>query len=89
MIATVGWKTVKRDNGQSTLFHSPEVTLWDGDSGKELRRLAVRPSKKSDGHEIGPTFVAFTPDSRQLVTGAQPHPPARALPRAKAASHSE
>lgn len=72
ILASVSRKKIDRGNGQSMYVHSPEVCLWDTQSGKEMRRLVVRPLRKREGpagNEYGPSFIAFTPASRELVTG--------------------
>jgi RNA polymerase sigma factor (sigma-70 family) len=68
-LATTDLVTVSQ-NGQRTLFASNRGRLWEAASGKELFGLSVPTSLKFEGRAQGGGRMAFSPDGKELWTGA-------------------
>jgi WD40 repeat protein len=66
-LATQALTRLMSADGGGTWYNGNRVRVWDVASGKEVRRL-VLPSDSKEAHPHGPSFLAFTPDGKALVT---------------------
>ncbi len=69
-LASQGWvKVESKVPGQFVQHVDDHVRLWDTTLRKEARQIRVPSAPRADGARIGPNFVTFTPDGKDLVTG--------------------
>jgi WD40 repeat protein len=69
LAAVVLWKVIAQGK-QRTLTRRTEIGVWSLATGEQLRSIPAPALRKQYGHDNGPSFVMFSPDGKELVSGA-------------------